>query len=252
MDRVRLLGRLDIKNNSVIKGIHLEGLRKIGDPAELATKYYQSGIDEILFVDSVAAYYDRNSLVDVIAHTASQVFVPITVAGGLRSIEDIQRVLSNGADKVAINTQATRDRNFLKEAVQVFGSQSIICSLVVKSNGQRAWELYTDNGREPSGIDALEWIDFAQECGVGELMVTSIDRDGTRKGFDEEFLSLAAERASVPLIACSGAGKVQHLGSLCRAARVDAIAVASMLHYGLSTIPEMKETLRNSGRVTRL
>ena len=183
MSKLRVIARIDVKNEFVIKGIHLEGLRKVGDPNEFALNYYHQGIDEIIFMDAVAAYYDRNSLSHIIEKACQDVFVPITVGGGLRTIEDIQTSLNHGADKVAINTQAVREPDFFREASRIFGSQCIVASIVAKRISENKWEIYTDNGREPTGLDAVEWTKQVQDLGVGEIVLTSIDADGTKKGF---------------------------------------------------------------------
>jgi cyclase len=252
MSRLRLIARIDVKNEFVIKGIHLEGLRKMGDPNEFALRYFNQGIDEIFFMDAVAAYYDRNSLSHIIEKACQDVFVPITVGGGLRTIEDIQTSLNHGADKVAINTQAVRDPNFLNEASRIFGSQCIVASIVAKKIEERKWEVYTDNGREPTGIDAVEWAKQVQEMGVGEIALTSIDADGTKKGFDLALSQAIAEVAKVPLIAGSGAGSAKHCSDLVSKVNVDAVAVGSLLHYQLEDVQGLKIEILKTGRQVRL
>jgi cyclase len=177
MGKVRIIARLDIKNAHVIKGIHLEGLRKVGDPNEMAKKYYDQGVDEIVFMDAVAAYYDRNSLSEIIKQACNDIFIPITVGGGLRTIEDIQVALNAGADKIAINTKAIKTPAFIEESARIFGSQCIVLSIVAKKIANNKWEAYTDNGREPTGIDVLEWAKKVEKLGAGEIMLTSIDKE---------------------------------------------------------------------------
>lgn len=240
MSKKRIIARLDVKNEFVIKGIHLEGLRKVGNPNELAKKYYESGIDEIIFMDAVAAYYDRNSLSHIIEKACNDVFVPITVGGGIRTIENIQTALNSGADKVVINTQAVKDPSFITHASKVFGSQCIVSSVDAKRIGNRKWEVYVDNGREPTGIDVIEWTKKLEMLGAGEIVLTSIDYEGTKKGFDLELNKAVGEALSIPVIASGGAGKVSDITELMVESRVDAAAVASLIHYDLATINEVK------------
>jgi len=252
MSKLRVIARIDVKNEFVIKGIHLEGLRKVGDPNEFALNYYHQGIDEIIFMDAVAAYYDRNSLSHIIEKACQDVFVPITVGGGLRTIEDIQTSLNHGADKVAINTQAVREPDFFREASRIFGSQCIVASIVAKRISENKWEIYTDNGREPTGLDAVEWTKQVQDLGVGEIVLTSIDADGTKKGFDIALNEAIAEVAQVPLISGSGAGNAKHCVDLVSKVDVDAVAVGSVLHYQLENIQGLKREISKTGRQVRL
>ena len=249
----RIIARLDIKNDFVIKGIHLEGLRKVGNPNELALKYYNDGIDEIILMDAVAAYYDRNSLSEIVKRTCHNVFVPITVGGGIRKIEDIQIALNSGADKVAINTQAVNEPNFIRRSSEVFGSQCIIGSIDAKKKSNKNWEVFIDNGREPTGKDVLEWARELEFLGAGEIMITSIDQEGTKKGFDIELNIALSEVLNIPLISCGGAGSVNHISELILNTNIDAVALASILHYDLVKIPELKKTLNeNKGINVRL
>lgn len=226
MNKIRIISRIDVKNEFVIKGIHLEGLRKVGNPNELAKKYYENGIDEIIFMDAVAAYYDRNSLSHIIEKACEDVFVPITVGGGIRTIDDISNALKVGADKVAINTKAVQNPNFIKEASEIFGSQCIISSIVAKKIGDEKWEVYVDNGREPTGLDVLEWAKKVEELGAGEIMLTSIDKEGTKKGFDVELNKFVSEIVSIPLISSGGMGKTKDVIDLLNKTKVDAISIA--------------------------
>ncbi|MFT5813710.1 MAG: cyclase [Psychroserpens sp.] len=247
MNKIRIIARIDVKNEFVIKGIHLEGLRKVGNPNEMSLKYYESGIDEIVFMDAVAAYYDRNSLSEIIEAACKDVFIPITVGGGIRSVKDIHNALNSGADKVAINTQAINFPDFISEAASIFGSQCIVVSIEAKYVGNDKWEAFVDNGREPTGLDVVKWAVSAEKLGAGEIMLTSIDGEGTKKGFDEALYSQVVKAVSVPVIASGGAGKIEHISSVIKNTSVDAVAIASILHYGLSTVPEIKqELLHNS------
>ncbi len=249
MNKTRIIARIDVKNDFVIKGIHLEGLRKVGDPNEMARKYYTHGIDEIIFMDAVAAYYDRNSLTDIINKACKDIFVPITVGGGIRTIEDIQIALNAGADKTAINTKAVQNPKFINEASKVFGSQCIVSSIEAKKIDESKWEVYVDNGREPTGLDVLEWSKEVQDLGAGEIMLTSIDNEGTKKGFDINLYDLVSSVTSIPIIASGGAGNKDDVVDLIQGSNIDAVAIASLFHYDLETINNLKSYLVNDKKM---
>jgi cyclase len=242
---LRVIPRLDIKAPNIVKGIHFEGLRVVGDPAEYAVRYYEQGADELLYVDIVASLYERNSLVEVVERTASQVFVPLTVGGGVRTMEDITRLLRAGADKVAINTAAVRRPAFITEASRAFGSQCIVLSIEAKRRGS-GWEAYTDNGREHTGLDAIEWAHRAVDLGAGEVLVTSVDMEGTRRGFDLGLVQAIAPALPVPVIACGGAGSADDVAAAADVG-ADAVAMAAMLHSRAETIPGLKDALADRG-----
>lgn len=252
MKKIRVIARVDIKNEYVVKGIQLEGLRKVGNPNELAKKYYKDGIDEIVFMDAVAAYYDRNSLSHIIKKACEDVFVPITVGGGIRKIEDIKEALNSGADKVAINTQAVKEPNFIKKASEVFGSQCIVASIVAKKIEDGKWEAYIDNGREPTGLNVLEWAKKLQELGAGEIMVTSLDKEGTKKGFDIELYAKLSDMVTIPLIASGGMKISDDIIGLLSNSKIDAFATASSLHYNLDNIQNIKQNLQKNGFEVRV
>ena len=252
MNKIRVIARIDVKNEFVIKGIHLEGLRKVGDPNILAKKYYEDGIDEIVFMDAVAAYYDRNSLSHIIEKACEEVFIPITVGGGLRTIEDINQALKSGADKVAINTKAIQNPEFITEASKIFGSQCIVASIVAKKIGSNKWEAYIDNGREPTGLDVVEWAKKLEELGAGEIMLTSLDMEGTKKGFDIELYQAIQNIVSIPIIASGGMGNAKHGIELLSNTNVDAIATASVIHYDIDTIKNIKKSLIDNGVKVRV
>lgn len=249
MNKTRIIARVDVKNEFVIKGIHLEGLRKVGDPNEMAKQYYQDGVDEIIFMDAVAAYYDRNSLTHIIERACKDVFVPITVGGGIRKIADIQIALNAGADKTAINTKAVQDPNFIKEASEVFGSQCIVSSIDALKIGADKWEVYIDNGREPTGLDVVEWAQKVEVLGAGEIMLTSIDKEGTKKGFDIELNKRVSEVVSIPIISSGGAGKVKDVANVIDKTDIDAVAIASLFHYKIETVNSLKEFLVNERKI---
>lgn len=246
MNKKRIIARIDVKNEHVIKGIHLEGLRKVGNPNEMAKKYYNEGIDEIIFMDAVAAYYDRNSLTEIINRACENVFVPITVGGGIRKIKDIQIALNAGADKIAINTQAVKDPSFLTRASEIFGSQCIVSSIDAKKISDNKWEVYVDNGREPTGMNVVEWAKKVEILGAGEIMFTSIDKEGTKRGFDIELYNAISEVVTIPIICCGGAGKKEHIADVISNNGVDAVALASILHYNIESINDLKEFLINN------
>ncbi|MGA2384127.1 MAG: imidazole glycerol phosphate synthase cyclase subunit [Gemmatimonadales bacterium] len=227
----RIIPRLDIKGPNLVKGIHLEGLRVLGKPEHFARHYYEQGADELLFIDVVASLYERNSLLDIVERTAREIFIPLTVGGGLRTLDDIREVLRAGADKVAINTAAVRRPEFVREAVQRFGASTIVIAIEAIRRSEGAWEAYTDNGRERSGLDAVEWAASVTDLGAGELLVTSIEREGTGRGFDLELTRTIASAVPIPVIACGGAGNVDHVAEVLELARADAACVGSLLHY---------------------
>lgn len=242
----RIIARIDVKNEYAIKGIHLEGLRKIGNPNELALKYYSKGIDEIIFMDAVASYYDRNSLSNIIEIATKNIYVPITVGGGIRSLEDIQNALNSGADKVSINTEAVKNPKFIYESAKKFGSQCIIGSIEAKITGNNEWKVFYDNGREKSDIGVISWAKKLQELGAGELLITSIDMEGTRRGFDVELSEKIAESVTIPIISSGGAGDTNHILNLFEKTNVDGVALASILHYNVFSVEEIKKTLKEN------
>jgi cyclase len=252
MHKLRLIARLDVKNQHVIKGIHLEGLRKIGDPIELAKKYYEQGIDEIVFMDAVASLYGRNNLFHIIEAACKEVFIPITIGGGIREVKDIEFALKSGADKIALNTQAIKNPDIVREASRIYGAQCIVGSIEAKKKGAGKWEAYVDNGREETGVDVIEWAKKLEQLGAGELMVTSIDQDGTKKGFDMELVKQISALVSIPVIASGGAGKINHISAVANETQLGAVAVASLLHYNLAEVAEIKKELNQAGIAIRV
>lgn len=248
MHNVRLIARLDIKAPNLIKGIHLEGLRKIGDPNEFARAYYQAGADELIYMDAVASLYQRNSLLDIVERTTRNVFVPITVGGGIRSVDDAQALFRAGADKVAINTAAVGRPELISEVARRFGAQAMVLSIEAKrrANGE-GWEAFTDNGREHTGRDVVEWARQAAALGCGEILLTSVDREGTRKGFDVELVRAVSTAVSVPVIASGGMGTHAHLAEVVLDGQADAVAMADVLHYKRMTFSEIRQAARQAG-----
>ncbi len=245
MRKLRLIPRLDIKGPNLIKGIQLEGLRVIGDPNLFALKYYENGADELLYMDSVASLYGRNNLQDLITKAVKNVFIPITVGGGIRSVKNAYEMFRCGADKIAINTAAVKNPLFLKELVKEFGSQSIVISIEAKKNLENKWEVYTECGRERTGLDVIEWANKCVNSGVGEILITSVDKEGTCKGFDIELTKELTNKFNVPIIACGGMGSKEHLFDLIENTNVDAVCMANILHYKKFTIKEIRESCLN-------
>ena len=245
MRNLRLIPRLDIKGPNLIKGIHLEGLRVIGDPQEYATQYYNEGADELIYIDAVASLYQRNNLTDIVRRTAQNVFIPMTVGGGVRSIDDVKKMLRVGADKVAINTAAVKRPQLVKEVARRFGSQCMVLSIQAKKIGDRKWEVYTDNGREKTGWDALQWAKRGAELGAGEILLTSVDQEGTRKGFDYELVKEISSAVSIPVIASGGMGSIEHLLKVVKSGQADAVAMADVLHYGRIKLREIRAAILN-------
>jgi imidazole glycerol-phosphate synthase subunit HisF len=231
MQNLRIIPRLDIKGPNLVKGIHFEGLRVLGKPEEFARFYYQSGADELIYIDTVASLYGRNSLLDIVKRTSAEIFIPLCVGGGLRSTDDIRNVLRAGADKVSLNSSAIANPKLITEASRAFGSSTIVVSIEAVRKPDGTYECLTDYGRESSGVDAFDWARKAEDLGAGELMVTSIDREGTGGGFDISLTARIASSVSIPVIAGGGAGSPDHVLAMLRESGADAAAVAGMFHY---------------------
>jgi len=251
MSNLRIIPRLDIKGPNLIKGIRLEGLRVIGDPQEYAVRYYKAGADELIYMDIVASLYGRNNLSDIISKAARDVFIPITVGGGIRSVGDAQHILRSGADKVAINTAAIARPELVSEVARKFGSQAMVLSVEAKQIGVDRWEAYTDNGRERSGLDVLEWVKRGVSLGAGEILLTSVDREGTRAGFDINLLRAVSDLVSVPIIASGGMGSSEDLVRAAQEGCVDAVAMADVLHYQRLTLAEIRSHAIKAGLPVR-
>lgn len=227
----RVVPRLDVKSATLVKGIHLEGLRVLGRPADFAKAYYAEGADELLFVDIVASLYQRNQLLPLIQETAREMYIPLTVAGGLRSLDDIRAVLRAGADKVALNTAAVRDPALVSAAALAYGSSTVVVSIEAKRRPDGSYEAYTDCGRERTGLEVGAWAREAEKRGAGEILITSVDREGTGSGFDVALTQLVSDAVSVPVVACGGAGSAGDVADLVRRTGVSGVALASVLHY---------------------
>lgn len=232
-NKIRIIPRLDVKGTNLVKGVHLEGLRVLGLPYEFAMIYYQSGADEILYMDTVASLFGRNNLHDIVKLTASNIYIPMTVGGGVRSVDDVRSLLNVGADKVAINTALFANPELISRVADAFGSQCMVVSIEAVYLGEGRYECLTDNGREKTGVDVFEWVDRVVELGAGEILLTSVDREGTGQGYDLELVEKVAGRAPIPVIACGGAGNKGHVVNVIREGKADAVSVASILHYDL-------------------
>ena len=244
---LRLIARLDVKGENVIKGVQLEGLRVIGDPNGYAKKYYDAGADEILYMDSVASLYNRNNLTDIVQQTVKNVFIPVTVGGGIRSVEDARNILRSGADKVAVNTAATKRPELITELAHRFGNQCVVLSIEAKRVDDSSWEAYTDNGREHTRMDVIEWAVLGAALGAGEILLTSVDREGTGRGFDIQLVKSVAEAVSIPVIASGGMGSIDHLVDIVKDGHASAVAMADILHYEKSDLSQIRTATRSAG-----
>ncbi len=251
MKKIRIIARLDIKDDYVVKGRQLEGVRRIGDTNELALKYYNDGIDEIIYVDNVASLYGRNNLDDVVYKTTENIFIPVTVGGGIRSVQDVRKMLSKGADKVAINTAAIKDESLITAVSEAFGAQCMVLSIQAKKMADNYWEALYDNGREHSGKDVVEWAKRGQELGAGEILLTSVDHDGMMNGMDLDLIKAVDEAVTIPVISCGG---VRNADDIYEAEQigVSAVALGSILHYNKITVSEIKSQLSDKGGKVRL
>tara|TARA_Y100001968_G_scaffold300510_1_gene311982 strand:- start:589 stop:1320 length:732 start_codon:yes stop_codon:yes gene_type:complete len=240
---MRIIARLDIKNDFVIKGIHLEGLRKVGKPNDLALNYYAQGVDEIVFMDAVASLYDRNNLFHIIKEACKKVFIPISIGGGIRKLKDVEKALDAGADKVVINTGCVKNIQLAQEISTKYGSQCLIGSIEAKRK-HNDWYSYIDNGREPTNLNVIDWAKRLEDAGVGEILITSIDQEGTKRGFDIDLISKIHEHTNCPIIASGGYGKPKDIKSLFATVKPSAIAFASALHYGNTDVASLRKIIK--------
>ncbi len=246
MRNVRLVARLDVKAPNLVKGIQQEGLRKLGNPNDYARKYYTDGIDEIYYEDIVASLYERNNILEIVEQTTKDVFVPVTVGGGLRTIDDVAAVLEVGADKVAINTAAIKDPRIITAVANRFGSQCMVLSIQAKRQHD-GWEAYFDNAREHSGLDVINWVKEGEKLGAGEIILTSVDQDGTAAGFDLDLVKAVTEQVDIPVIASGGMGCLSDLKAVVRFGGADAVAMAHVLHYGLYCVSDVRKYCMDAG-----
>ena len=248
----RIIPCLDVSDGRVVKGINFVNLVDAGDPVEQAQFYNEEGADELVFLDITATHQERGIMHDVVRETANQVFIPLTVGGGIRVVEDMRAMLHAGADKISINSAAIRSPNIITEGARAFGAQCIVVAIDAKRTQDNRWEVFVRGGRTPTGLDALEWAKEAQEYGAGEILLTSMDRDGTKEGYDLALLKAMNERLSIPVIASGGAGTLAHLRDGLLIGKADAVLAASIFHFRKHSIREAKEFLREAGLVVRL
>ena len=241
----RIIPCLDVRDGRVVKGVNFVNIRDAGDPVELATYYSQQGADEIVFLDITATSDARDTVADVVERTAAQVFVPLTVGGGIRTLEDFQRLLRAGADKISVNSAAVKDPTLISRAAERFGSQCVVVAIDARRRENDSFEVYTAGGRNPTGIDAVEWAKECERLGAGELLVTSMDTDGTKSGFDVEMLRAVTDVVSIPVIASGGCGCLEHFAQMFEQTGCDAALAASLFHFGELTVPQVKEYLRS-------
>ena len=247
----RIIPCLDVKNGRVVKGINFVGLKDAGDPVEQAKIYSDGGADEICFLDITASNENRDTIFDVVRETSKKCFVPLTVGGGVRSVEDISKLLNCGADKVSINTAAVQNPDVVEQSSKKFGSQCIVVAIDAKKNNDR-WEIYTHGGRSSTGIDAIEFALNMEKKGAGELLITSMDRDGTQIGYDIDLMSTISSKVNIPIIASGGVGELEHLVDGIKFGKASAVLAASIFHYGKYSIKEAKEYLDSKGIPVRI
>ncbi|HIK38098.1 MAG: imidazole glycerol phosphate synthase subunit HisF [Geminocystis sp.] len=251
----RILPCLDVNAGRVVKGVNFVNLKDAGDPVELARLYNDAGADELVFLDITATHEDRDTIIDVVYRTAEQVFIPLTVGGGIRTLENVKNLLRAGADKISVNSTAVKDPDFINRASDRFGSQCIVVAIDArrrKDPENPGWDVYIRGGRENTGIDAVSWAEEVAKRGAGELLVTSMDADGTQAGYDLELTRAIAERVEIPVIASGGAGNCEHIYQALTEGKAEAALLASLLHYGQLTIPQIKEYLSQRGVTVRL
>ncbi|PVZ70322.1 imidazole glycerol phosphate synthase subunit HisF [Pelagibaculum spongiae] len=253
----RIIPCLDVENGRVVKGVNFVDIRDAGDPVEVARRYNAEGADEITFLDITASHEDRDTTAEMVERIASEVFIPLTVGGGIRKLEDIRKMLNAGADKVGINTAAVFNPDFVREAAERFGSQCIVVAIDAKqvepnADGSSRWEIFTHGGRKPTGLDAIEWAKKMVDYGAGEILLTSMDRDGTKNGFDLKLTRAISDAVNVPVIASGGVGTLQHLVDGAKEGRADAVLAASIFHFQQHTIGEAKQVMADAGLEMRL
>ena len=248
----RIIPCLDVEGGRVVKGVHFVNLRDAGDPVELAAFYDREGADELVFLDITASHEGRDTKVELAASTGERVFIPYTIGGGIRSLDDIRNILKAGADKVSINTAALDDPTLITRAAERFGNQCVVVAIDARSRENGTWEVYTHGGRKPTGIDVLEWASKVESLGAGEIMLTSMDRDGTKLGYDIPLTKAVCDVVSIPVIASGGAGNLEHLADAIQQTGCDAVLIASLFHYNEYSINEAKEYLASRGIEVRL
>ena len=248
----RIIPCLDVNKGRVVKGVSFVNLKDAGDPVELAAYYDREGADEIVFLDITASHERRKTVVDLASKTAEKVFIPYTIGGGISSVEDMREILRKGADKISINTSAVKNPLLITESSKIFGSQCIVVAIDAKLSGENFWEVYINGGRTPTGKDAVKWAKEVENLGAGEILLTSMDKDGTKDGYDIELTGAVTSAVNIPVIASGGAGNLEHLRDVIKLADADAVLVASIFHYGQYSIKQAKEYLKSEGINVRI
>jgi len=248
----RIIPCLDVTNGRVVKGVNFVELRDAGDPVEIARRYDEQGADELTFLDITATSDGRDLILHIIEDVASQVFIPLTVGGGVRTVDDVRRLLNAGADKISVNSTAVANPQMVQEAAHKFGSQCIVVAIDAKKSGDGKWEVFTHGGRKPTGLDVVEWAKQMESIGVGEILLTSMDRDGTKSGFDLALTRAVSDAVSIPVIASGGVGGLQDLADGVKLGKADAVLAASIFHYGQHTVQEAKQFMAEQGIPMRL
>lgn len=253
MHTKRIIPCLDVKDGKVVKGINFVGLKEVGDPVQLAKQYYEQGADELVFLDITATHEARDTMVDVVKQVAKEIFIPFTVGGGIRTLEDIQKMLHSGADKVSVNSAAIKDSNLIKEGARLFGSQCIVLAVDAKKREDKSgWNVFIHGGRIDTGLDLIDWVKQATDLGAGEILLTSMDADGTKKGFDIELCKAVSKEVLVPVIASGGCGSLEHFKDVFKEEAADAALAASLFHYNELTISQIKTYLKEEGIPVRI
>jgi len=243
INKVRVIAKLEIKSANVIKGIRMEGLRKVGKPEDLVFKYFNEGIDEIVLIDTVASLYGRNYMIDLVSSTSQEIFIPMTVGGGIRTVDDMEKLLTAGADKVCINTAAVNDPNLINKSSKIFGSSCIIVEIQAKKRNHKNWEVFIENGRERTHLDVKDWCKQVEQLGAGEILLTSVDNDGTGLGFDNHLINEVCSKTNIPIIASGGCSNINHISNLATKLPVNGICMASSFHFNKLTIAQIKQDL---------
>ena len=253
MHTKRIIPCLDVKDGKVVKGINFVGLKEVGDPVQLAKQYYEQGADELVFLDITATHEARDTMVDVVKQVAKEIFIPFTVGGGIRTLEDIQKMLHSGADKVSVNSAAIKDSNLIKEGARLFGSQCIVLAVDAKKReDQSGWNVFIHGGRIDTGLDLIDWVKQATDLGAGEILLTSMDADGTKKGFDIALCNAVSKEVLVPVIASGGCGSLEHFKDVFKEEAADAALAAILFHYNVLKISQIKTYLKEEGIPVRI
>ena len=243
----RIIPCLDVKNGRVVKGVSFVDLVDAGDPVQCAAAYDKQGADELVLLDITATHEGRSTMIDIVEKVAKTVFIPFTVGGGIKTVDDFKELLRAGADKISVNSAAVRNPDLISDAAYKFGSQCVVCAVDAKKNGENSWEVYVNGGRTPTGLDVIEWVKKATELGAGEILLTSMDADGTKDGYDIPLTRAVSEAVNVPVIASGGAGTMEHFYDVLTEGKADAVLAASVFHYGQYTVRQVKEYLKSRG-----